>query len=147
MSTPATSKSVTVKKLIKNYCKNIKVLNLGCKNLENIVENGEINDTELLRKYLKQVARAGADSLVLGCTHYVFLKDAIWKIIDPNIKLIDGNLAISKRVKSLLLSKKIKNSQKTRGRVEYVTTGNPVKFSKVAGKLLQAKIAAKRIKI
>ena len=53
MSTPATSKSMAVRKLIKNYCKNIEVLNIGCWNLENIVENGKINDSKLLRKYLK----------------------------------------------------------------------------------------------
>ena len=149
MSTPATSKSPVVKELIKDYCKEVNVLNIGCKNLENAVENGNLKGAQvnkLLKKYLKEVNKSDADCLVLGCTHYPFLRNAIKKMVSPKVKILDSGLAIAKRTKSLLKTLRIKNTQKRREAV-YLTTGNSQKFEKVAGQLLNKKIKAKKVKI
>ncbi|HEY4494237.1 MAG TPA: glutamate racemase [Candidatus Paceibacterota bacterium] len=150
ISTPATSKSPAVKNLIRDYCKGVKVINIGCKNLENAVENGNLNDNKvkkLLKKYLEKIKNTDVDYLVLGCTHYPFLKEPIRKILGSKVKLIDGGTAIAKRTASLLKTHKIINKNKNKGRTQYFTTGNPKKFSKVAGKLLNTKILANRVKI
>ncbi len=150
ISTPSTSKSTALAKLIKDYCKDIKVLNVGCKNLEDAVEHGDLESEEvhkLLNKYLKEIRNSDADYLVLGCTHYPFLNKAIQNFVGPRIKLIDGNKAIAKQAKVLLQTHQIKNSQKKLGTTLYFSTGNPIKFSRVAGKLLGKKIKAKRVLI
>ena len=163
ISTPSTSKSSTLKNLIKDYCQNVDVLNIGCKNLENEVEKGELNSAEvdkLLLKYLKQVNDSNADYLVLGCTHYPFLKKSIEKIISPRIRLlIDSGRAIARRTQSLLRTYSMKNNhssrtkltteqvKKKKGKTLYFTTGDSVKFSKVASKLLRHHVQAQKIKI
>ena len=150
ISTPATSKSKALKELIKNHCQNITVLNIGCKNLENTVEAGKLNDkevTDLLVKYLRQIKHHDIDYLVLGCTHYPFLKDTIKKLVNPSVKIIDSGPAIAKRVKSLLSAHLIKNAQKNKGKISYFTTGNAKKFQTIAGQLLGHHIEAKKIKI
>ena len=125
------------------------VLNIGCKNLENAVENGNLKGAQvnkLLKKYLKEVNKSDADCLVLGCTHYPFLRNAIKKMVSSKVKILDSGLAIAKRTKSLLKTLRIKNTQK-RGDTIYLTTGNSQKFKKVAGKLLHKKIEANKVKI
>lgn len=143
ISTPATSKSKTVKKLIHDYANGITVLNIGCKNLENTVEKGNLDNPEvnkLLRKYLKEVKNSNADQLVLGCTHYPFLKGAIRKILGGSVKLVDSGKAIARRTEGLLQAHKISNEGK--GETVYFTTGNAKKFEKVASKLLGRKVFA-----
>ena len=146
ISTPATSKSKTVKKLIKDYADGITVLNIGCKNLENTVEKGSIDNPEvhkLLRKYLEVVKNSRADRLVLGCTHYPFLHTAIKKILGRKIKLVDSGKAIARRTKGLLKTHQIGNKGKREA--TYFTTGDVKKFEKVASKLLKHKVFAKKV--
>lgn len=157
ISTPSTSQSKALKKLIEENCKNIEVINIGCKNLENEVEKGELNSIEvnkLLLKYLKTIVNSSANYLVLGCTHYPFLKKSIQKIVGPKIKLLDSGRAIAKQTKSLLLAHRMKNKQNlpagrqgSKGKTLYFSTGDSVKFSKVATKLLKNEVKAHRIKI
>lgn len=150
ISTPSTSKSKTLKKLIEEYCPGKKVFNIGCKNLEDTVEHGELNSSRvntLLRKYLTKVKNSETDYLVLGCTHYVFLKKSLENFVGNGIKLIDGNQAIAKQTSNLLKKKNLKNKQGKQGRILYFTTGDAVKFSNVASKLLKENIKAHKIKI
>ena len=145
ISTPATSKSKTIQKLIKDYAGNLNVLNIGCKGLENTVEKGSIDNPEaekLLKKYLKNVKASNADRLVLGCTHYPFLKRAIGNILGRKVKLVDSGKAIARRTKDLLQKGKISNSRG--GETLYLTTGSASKFEKVASKLLRKPIVANR---
>jgi len=150
ISTPSTSKSAALKKLIKDNCQGVNVLNIGCQNLENVVEKGELNNAQistLLLKYLNGVVSSRVDYLVLGCTHYPFLKKAIEKIVGSRIKLIDSGQAIAKQTQVLLLRHRVKNNQQKEGKTIYFTTGNPINFSKVASKLLKTKIQAKKVAI
>jgi len=150
ISTPSTSKSKVLHALIKDYCRGVKMLNIGCKNLEDVVEKGKLNSPEvsrLLVKFLKKVKDSKADYLVLGCTHYPFLKNIIQKIVGPRINLIDSGNAIAKHTRSLLANNFLENNQKRSGETSYLTTGNPVEFSKVSSFLLKNAIKAKRVKI
>ena len=150
MSTPSTSKSAVVRDLIKNNCQGIKVFNVGCTGLEDTVEQGEMGSPEvnaLLVKYLKEIKNSKADRLVLGCTHYPFLKKVIAKMAGPRLKLLDSGKAIAKRTNALLLRHDFKNRQKGKGKRAFITTGDADKFSKVASKLLKTKIKATQAKV
>lgn len=146
ISTPATSKSKTIKKLIGDYAKGLTVLNIGCKGLENTVEEGSIDNPKvrkLLREYLKEVKDSNTDQLVLGCTHYPFLRKAIGNILGKKVKLIDSGKAIARRAEDLLRKGRILNSKG--GETVYFTTGQADKFSRVASKLLKNRIVAKKV--
>lgn len=150
ISTPSTSRSQALKKLIQDNCGGLDVLNISCPHLENIVEQGKFESSEvnkLLLKYLKDIKDSDADCLVLGCTHYPFLKKYISKILGPKVELIDSGKAIAKQTKTLLLKHQMKNKDKKRGETLYFTTGDPKKFSPVASKLLKSKVRAKEVKI
>lgn len=150
IATPSTSKSARLKSIIDENCVGLEVLNIGCKNLEDAVEEGDLNNKEvnrLLLKYLDKVKNSKTDCLVLGCTHYPFLKQPIRKILGSKIKLIDSGKAIARRTESLLETHNIKNEQKRAGKSTYFTTGDYNKFSQVASKLMKSRVQTQKIKI
>ena len=69
------------------------VVSLPCKGLMEFVERGEL-DSPALHEYLKNLfspfEQSKVEAVVLGCTHYVFLKNAVRRHF-PDIPLIDGN--------------------------------------------------------
>jgi len=145
ISTPATSESSYLKKLIKDFASGIKVANIGCPNLEDTVEEGSLNSTKtklLIKKYISMAMSDNPDYIVLGCTHYPFLKKEIEKI--SKVKTVDSGKAIARRVKFLLGDKLTKNKKP---HTAYFTTGDSKKFSQVASTLLKTKIIAQKIRI
>lgn len=150
ISTPSTSASEVLKNLIIEHCVGVKVFNIGCKYLENAVEVGDLNSVEvkyLLSQYLKDVKNSTADRVVLGCTHYPFLRRTIQKIVGRNVKLVDSGEAIARHTQSVLLNHKIVNNQNKKGKSVYFTTGNSAQFSKVASKLLKNRVRGQKAKI
>lgn len=142
ISTPATSKSPYLKDLISSYASRVRIVNVGCANLENLVEKGFINSPEvtvLVKKYLKQAMVHNPDFIVLGCTHYPFLKTTIQKL--SRLKTIDSGHAIAQRVISLL-SERSNNKNPS---VIYLTTGDPKQFAGVASRLLKTRVTTKKL--
>ncbi|MBI2674348.1 MAG: glutamate racemase [Candidatus Yanofskybacteria bacterium] len=154
LSTPSTSKSRGLKKLIETHANNTKVINIGCSDLEDTVETGNLSSpkiTQLLSKYTESMRIAGADVVVLGCTHYPFLKPQIKRVLRSNAKLVDSGRAIAKHTKNLLqqMGALFVSRAKTTSRtcVDFYTTGNPSHFSRVASSLLKSPVRAKRISL
>ncbi|MDY7537726.1 glutamate racemase [Undibacterium sp. 5I1] len=89
----------------------------ACVGLVNQIEKAELHSAEtvrLLHQYLTPLLQQGADTIVLGCTHYPFVAELILKIIaefktgnpQPSVKLIDTGKAVSKQLTRLLASSK-----------------------------------------
>jgi len=147
ISTEATSKSKTLADLIEVYASDKKIINIGCAGLEHAVEAGELDSprtSDLLLSYLEPIKNSLADCLVLGCTHYPFLKPAITKVMEREIEIIDSGIAIAKRVKTLLTNDSAENQV---GTVEYFTTGDPNQFNDIASKLLKKNIETQIIQL
>ena len=146
LSTPATAKSLYLKKLIKSIAGNTKVLKLGCAGLEEAVEYLKMNEiSQLLTNYLDKVKNFGADVIVLGCTHYPFLKEDVVTITGGQIKIVDSGKAIAARVSNILKAENLGSIGKRRD--IYFTTGNPSEFSKVASTLLKYEIIARKARV
>ena len=146
MSTPATSKSSYLSSLISKYATKANVLKLGCDGLEESIEYLKLKTvSKLLDKYIRQATEFGADVIILGCTHFPFLKGDIIKTVGKKVTVIDSGEAIAKRVGEILsISQSLAES---RSCDYHFTTGDPRKFSQVATKLLKYKVNAKVAKI
>ena len=82
--------------------------------LVSIMEESGIKEELLiskLRKYIEPMLEKNIDNLVLGCTHYYFLKDILVKILPKEIKILDSSSAVCKRIKQVLES--YNNTSKT----------------------------------
>src|SRR5205085_7005049 len=67
-----------------------------------MIEEGRSDDDPLvklaLKQYLSPLARRHVDVLVLGCTHYPMIKDAIQKLMGPKVSVIDSAEACAEDV-------------------------------------------------
>ncbi|MEF3255639.1 MAG: glutamate racemase [Deferribacterales bacterium] len=97
IGTQATIKSNSYANLLRAMSKSsINVFQKACPLLVPIVEDGKIEHpvTEILiREYLEDIVKEGADTLILGCTHYPVLKPVIRRIY-PDLNLVDSSEAI-----------------------------------------------------
>ena len=92
MATHMTLSQPKFQRLMQEYGKN--AIPISCSGLMEIVEDGEMTGPQLV-KHLDALLSPHMDkpikAVVLGCTHYVFLKKAIACFLGPNIPLVDGN--------------------------------------------------------
>jgi len=63
---------------------------------------GEDEKREIVRKYITLFREAGVDSLVLGCTHFLFLKEEFQREAAPDIAIFDSVDGVTRRTESLL---------------------------------------------
>ena len=92
------SKYLTTKGI---YEDDVKIVEHVGQGFVELVENGILDGPkaeETVRKSLKPLLDAGADRIVLGCTHYPFLRDVIQKIAGPDVQIIDPAPAVAKHL-------------------------------------------------
>ncbi|HEU4709374.1 MAG TPA: glutamate racemase [Methylophilaceae bacterium] len=124
LATVGTLKSAQFAALLENYGQGIKVVTEGCPGLVECIERGELDapDThKLLESYLKPLLDAGADTIVLGCTHYPFVKPLIQEIAGPKITLIDTGTAVARQLLVRLTENNLLTESRKEGRVEFWT--------------------------
>lgn len=92
-----------------------------------LIEQGKLNSNEmrdLLIKYLKPMIKAEIDCLVLGCTHYHFLKPILKELLPKNINVIDSPEAVARQTKSVLQLCKLSNNNGLKVESQFYTNGN-----------------------
>jgi len=100
-ATPATLNSQRYKKLVNKYAKNLEILEPDVSDWALMIEKNQIN-YESIRKVVEKVCQNGVDVIVLGCTHYHWIKNSIIEMASQRARVIEPSEAIGKRVKNLL---------------------------------------------
>src|SRR4029077_19334253 len=93
ISTEGTMRSQEYLHAIKDLDPLVGVYQKACPELVEIVEAGEADSPraeEVLKRDLAEIVRIGADTLVLGCTHYPLLKPAITRVFPDAFHLVDS---------------------------------------------------------
>lgn len=105
MATPATFQGRLFKATAGRHAQHVHLINQVCTGLADQVEAGRLDtpDTEaLLQGWLQPMLAAGADTIVLACTHYPFVIDSIRRIVGPTVDVIDPAPAIARQVARVL---------------------------------------------
>ncbi|MDN5512591.1 MULTISPECIES: glutamate racemase [unclassified Acinetobacter] len=131
LATPATFRGQLIKDVIQRFAlpANVTVIPVTCLDLVPFVESGaQMSEPCLttLKEILQPVVDQGADYLVLGCTHYPFLKPAIQSIFGHKLTLIDSGLAVARQTARILIKNQLLFEQdQNRGlRIECYVSGN-----------------------
>lgn len=110
----------------------VKVLKATHPQLVPLVEAAHLNTQvtcEVLKQTLDPLMEAGMDHLVLGCTHYLFLRDALLTLY-PDLNLLDSGFAVAKQTQRVLAEKhRLRQTQS--GSIEIYTTGDPQEVAPV----------------
>jgi glutamate racemase len=105
LATQVTLRSARFQTLLERYAADCRFLCQPGHGLVQAIERCDIGSAELralLDSYLQPMLDAGADTLVLGCTHYPFLDAAIRDIVGERMTLIDTSVAIARQVERIL---------------------------------------------
>jgi glutamate racemase len=105
LATVGTLKSAQFAALLESYGQGVTVVTEGCPGLVECIERGELATREtrsLLEGYLKPLLDARADTIVLGCTHYPFVRPLIEDIVGSGIVLIDTGAAVARQLQKRL---------------------------------------------
>jgi glutamate racemase len=105
LATSGTLKSAQFAALLEHYGQGVEVVTQACIGLVECVEKGELTSPStlaLLKQYVKPLLDAKADTIVLGCTHYPFVRTLIEELVGKNVVLIDTGAAVAKHLKHRL---------------------------------------------
>lgn len=101
LATTGTLQSAKFAALLDNFAQGVSVTTQACEGLVECVEQGELNSPitlNLLQRYCEPLMTEGVDTIVLGCTHYPFLKAAIQSIVGQSVTLIETGAAVAKQL-------------------------------------------------
>ncbi len=147
IATPATFQGELFCNLVRRYTDEVWVLSQPCPGLVDAVEAGALDTAEtaeLVERYLSPMIEAEVDQLVLGCTHYPFLRPLIEQIMGPGISVIDPAPAIARQVACILNQQESGTSQRRgstkdrngSGRHIFYTTGDMAGFRGMLDRLI-----------
>ena len=124
MATDSTVKSYKFKRNLMLYNEDNYIV-MGCSGLADLIEN---EDKGLIEDYLRlkfeSIDKVSVDSVVLGCTHYPFIKDEIKKVLNKEISFFDGGEGVSKRLENILDINNIRSSNKDNGTIIVCSSSN-----------------------
>jgi len=146
IATQVTFQGELFARLVERFANGVDVLPQVCPGLVEQVEAGKLDDPEtdrLLRLYLQPMVEGGFDSLVLGCTHYPFLREAIQRVVGQEVEIIDPAPAVARQTGRVLEQDGLLRVSQEPARRLFYTSGDPATFAAIAGRLLGIPIQAK----
>lgn len=138
LATGRTLASERFARLADTFGRGIQIILQPCPGFVEQVERGEIaspKTVELVKKYVLPLLEQGADTLVLGCTHYPFLLPVIKEVAGPGVSVLDASLPVARRVLSVLHAQGLLASRKVPGTERFWTSGDPDAVAPVIAKL------------
>jgi glutamate racemase len=148
LATVGTLKSAQFAALLESYGRNVKVVTQGCVGLVECIERGELDapkTKDLIKLYTAPLLAEGADAIVLGCTHYPFVKHVIQEIVGDRITLIDTGAAVAKQLKNKLEEKGLLSTSQQKAEVLFWTNSEAENASQVTEKLWGNHVDERRI--
>lgn len=138
IATPATFQGELFASLLERFANNVIVLTRVCPGWVEAVEAGMLNTPEteaLVRSCLEPLLEAGIDELVLGCTHYPFLRPVIERVVGPGVEVIDPAPAVARQTGRVLAARGVGPSRGP-ARRRFATTGDPERFRAMLSRLI-----------
>jgi glutamate racemase len=138
IGTKGTIKSRAYEIQIKQLEPTIKVIATACPLFVPFAEEGWLKGRvvlEVARAYLKPLRETGADTVILGCTHYPLLKPVISEVLGKGVTLIDSAKQVAIEVKKILAAEGMLN-RGGRGRHKFYVSDNPEWFTDLAERFL-----------
>jgi glutamate racemase len=148
LATSGTLASAKFGHLIERFGKSVELIVQPCPGLVEQVEKAELSGVvtrTLIEHYLTPLLKRGADTLVLGCTHYPFLKSLIEDVVGQGITIIDPGFAVSRQLQHRLKSESLLAEKDTPAEEQFWTSGDPEALQQAMTQLWGQDIKLKRL--
>jgi glutamate racemase len=144
LATAGTLESARFFSLVNRYAGSAEVITQPCAGLVECIEANDLDSAAtitLLQSYLDPLLARGADVIVLGCTHYPFLRAAIERLVGPGIAVVDTGAAVAREVSRRLQSDNLlrpvprDSGESYRGSEQFWSSAEPVAVTAVIQQL------------
>jgi glutamate racemase len=139
LATPATFQGALYASVVERFANGVTVLQDTCPGLVGQIERGDLSGPEtrrILEQALCPMLAAGADTVVMGCTHYPFVIPLIEQIGGDQIRVIDPAPAVARQAKRVLEARGIRAGGNQKAGVWYYTSGAVERFDFLLEQLL-----------
>lgn len=140
LATTGTLSSARFAGLVERFGARARVIVQPCPGLVERVEQGDWSGTatrDEVARYVRPLLDQGADTLVLGCTHYPFIAPVIRDIAGAHVVLIETGAAVSRQLARRLAEEGLLSDRDAPGTERFWTSGEPARIGPVIARLWQ----------
>jgi glutamate racemase len=126
LATAGTLSSPNMAKLLAHYGPDVRFLVQPCPGLADQVDKGQLDSDEtrsMVERYVRPLVDRGADVLVLGCTHYPFVRPLVQEVAGSDVEVIDPATAVARQLRRRLEAGKLLRGVPAAGSEKFWTTG------------------------
>ncbi|MBI3897777.1 MAG: glutamate racemase [Gammaproteobacteria bacterium] len=138
LATVGTASSEKFSGLLARFNQHAQILVQPCSGLVEQVEIGELATAKtraLLQRYVAPLLARGADTMVLGCTHYPFLAPLLREIVGADIAILDPSSAVAREVRRRLQLSDLLSADVANGGERFWTSGSVATANRVIAQL------------
>jgi glutamate racemase len=133
LATTGTLKSAKFAGLLDRFASNVRVVTQPCPGLVERIETGELDSAatrELLQGFVAPLLAEGCDTLILGCTHYPFIKPLLRTLVPETVSLIDTGAAVARQLQRLLEARDLRAAGPAQP-AQFWTSASPLAMQQV----------------
>ena len=148
LATTGTLASARFAALLERYAGDVEIITQGCPGLVEQVEKGELNSPQtraLIERYTEPLLARGADTLILGCTHYPYLSALITEVVGSNIALVDTGAAVARQLQRRIQEELSARNTADGKLVEFFTTGDALDATRIMTVLWGNDVKVKKV--
>ncbi|MCC7088312.1 MAG: glutamate racemase [Dehalococcoidia bacterium] len=137
LATPGTLDGELFARVVDDFGRGTRITTIPGSGLAELVESGQAGtprSREALRGLLGPEVQAGADTVVLGCTHYAFLQDDI-RAEFPHLSIIDTSEAVARRAVQVLDEGGLRSPSDQEGELDLIVSGDREQFRAIMRQL------------
>lgn len=138
LATTGTLRSARFAALLDRFAADVRVVTQPCPGLVERIELGDLDGAvtrELLVGFVAPLLAEGCDTLILGCTHYPFVRPLLRELVPASVSLIDTGAAVARQLDHLLAAQGLLASGPARSTC-YWSSGDPAQLQRVLPLLL-----------
>ena len=150
LATEATVRLGAYRKAIQARDAKATVRELACELLVSLAEEGWTGGAiveAIIGRYLSQVSDYRPDSIILGCTHFPLLRDAIATVVGPDVVIVDSAETTAMVAAQMLEAASLGNESPGDGELILMATDGVMRFARVGGWFLGEDLSADDISL
>ncbi len=143
LATEATVTAGRYESLIHALHAGVEVFQVACPKLVPLIEGDDpygAATVDAVREYAQPLKDAGVDTVILGCTHYPFIRPILQRVFGRDVTLVFSADETAREVAETLARKGIENDGSRDGAYRFLTTGDPDSFREMGARFLQLPI-------
>ena len=143
LATEATLREQKFATLMETWKDRAEIIKMPLPGLPEFVERGELDSPELrefLMGYFSKLGGKKIDGVVLGCTHYPFVRKVISELFDNKVKIFDGAAGTARQLRRRLYSRNMINTSMKSGTITWLNSSDDPKMIELSKRLYNLKL-------